>query len=187
MKKLRIIAAVTAVALMAMGIGYAAWSQTLPMQVRGSTGNLEATVDCASTNGVANADVEISGDRKAVTLTSSGFYPDNCRQAIYTITFRNTGSIPVKLSSYSVYDIQGPVGALAVGITEQNGRKDRDVALDLSADNTVNSPSQAVIPVNGTMTIKVQVAMPGSVGNEYNFTDPDRRGFSFTICANFVQ
>lgn len=187
MKKTRVLATITAIAMLAMGIGYAAWSQALPMHVGGTLGSFEMIVDSASGNGVANADIAVSTDRKAVTLSASGLYPDSCRQSVYTVTFKNTGTIPVKLSSYSIYGIRGPVGALTVGIAELSGREGKEVAVNLSADNTVESPSQTIVPVNGTMTIKVYVTMLSSVGNEYNFTDPDRRAFAFTVCPNFIQ
>ena len=187
MRKIRVIVAITAAAVLAMGIGYAAWSQQLPMSVGGTTANFDVIVDNAVGNGVANAAADVVPDQKAVTLSASGLYPDSTRQSIYTITFKNTGSIPVKLTSYSFYGIRGPVGALTVGISEPFGEKGKELAVDLSTDNTAQSPSQAVIPVGETLTVKVYVTMLSTVGNEYNYSDASQRQFAFTVCANFVQ
>lgn len=187
MKKIHLVATITAIAMLAMGVGYAAWSQALPMSVGGTLGNFEVVVDDAAGNGVAGAGASVADDRKAVTLCASGLYPDSARQAVYTVTFRNKGTMPVKLASYSIYGIRGPVEVLTAGIVEPSGGDDNEVAINLAADNTVDSPSQSVISVNGTLSIRVFVTMPGSVGNEYNFSDPDRRDFAFTIRANFVQ
>ena len=188
MKKMRTLVAVLVAALTVMGIGYAAWSQILPMNVSGTLGNLEVIVDEATTNGVANATATIADDKFSVDLKAADLYPDSSRQSIYTIKLKNTGTLPVMLSSYSVSNIYGPVGALTVGIAEPNAGKDgKEIAVSLAKNNTVASPGQIVVPVKGDVTIKVYLTMLSSVGNEYNKPNADDRDFGFRTQANFEQ
>lgn len=107
MKRTRILALVLAVAVMMMGAGYAAWTDTLTITHTVSTGELDVmfgdgTVDFQADNdGVAEGTGFVTTDANDVnsstaTVTLSNLYPGAV--ATVTIPVENIGSIPAKLS-----------------------------------------------------------------------------------------
>lgn len=106
MKKARFVAMVLAVAVMLIGAGYAAWTDTLIINNSVSTGNLDVnmvdgsvivcpTAAATTSDGLVNrvATAEVTAD-DTVTVTITNLYPN--AKAVVTIPVTNNSSIPVK-------------------------------------------------------------------------------------------
>lgn len=103
MKKVRLVIAVIAVALMAMGVGYAMWSQTITVNVVGTLGTFEVKTTDAyviNNNGekVPNNDytsAEVQNNGKIAQLIANKLIPGGWRE--YRIVFKNVGDCPAVL------------------------------------------------------------------------------------------
>lgn len=107
MKKTRFVAMVLAVAVMLIGAGYAAWTETLTITNTVSTGYvdvdlLNGSVVVHSTE-VANSDdaldrtASATGSEQSATVTITNLYPG--AEAVVTIPVKNNSTIPVKYES----------------------------------------------------------------------------------------
>ena len=99
MKKVRLIVAVVAVALMVMGIGYAAWSQILPMNVHGTTSQIDVIYSDAQItyNKHLSTEAKIADDKKSLSVLVDNLYPN--AKCIFTATITNNGSMPVVMDN----------------------------------------------------------------------------------------
>jgi predicted ribosomally synthesized peptide with SipW-like signal peptide len=115
MKKTRFVAMVLAVAVMLIGAGYAAWTDTLIITNTVSTGNLDVDMDTGSVyvyptasaetpDGITNrtAKAELTGEDE-VTVTITNLYPN--AKAVVTIPVINDSSIPVKVNKFETVDL----------------------------------------------------------------------------------
>jgi len=102
MKKTRIIIAVVAAALMVMGIGYAAWSQFLPMYVSGDTSHIDVIYSDYAINYAKYLDASASlpSDKKSLCVKVKDMYPN--AQCVFTARITNNGTMPVVLKSFTM-------------------------------------------------------------------------------------
>jgi hypothetical protein len=104
MKKNRFIIGVLVLALMLMGAGYAAWSQTFDVDVRVNTGELAIRVEAVELDGNYGEYMTVNVDEKAITKNTkdneiltkiNNMYPGTTVE--YMVTITNVGTLPVKL------------------------------------------------------------------------------------------
>ncbi len=102
MKKARVLVIAIAVALMAMGIGYAAWSQILPMTVDGNTSHIDVIYSDAQVTYEKYLDVTATkaSNGKSLAVVANDFYPN--AQCVFTATITNNGTMPVVLKSFTM-------------------------------------------------------------------------------------
>lgn len=110
MKKSKMLAFALSAAIMVMGAGYAAWTETVTINNTVETGNLDVdtqtpTVTVYSKTGVVDASIAAkstslsnpaNGDSSA-TVTLGNLYPGAIVNV--TVPVKNVGSIPVKLDN----------------------------------------------------------------------------------------
>lgn len=121
MKKIRIIVAVIAAALLLMGVGYAAWSQTLTINATGavdSTDNIRFTAASAVPAAGVTASASISqvsqipGEVAMLSLGGTvdgkpvGAYPGLTQK--YNITLTNAAAFPIDFTGFSSFNITRP-------------------------------------------------------------------------------
>jgi len=108
MKKIKFFVAILAVAIIAMGAAYAGWAEDLEIDGTVETGEVDLEW---SSSRIANSpdEVEASADHTAetVTVTASNLYPvedlnaPRSERVQLSATFRNEGTLPVKISDAS--------------------------------------------------------------------------------------
>jgi hypothetical protein len=115
MKKTGLLILVVVLALGAIGVGYAAWSQNLTVKGDVSTGTYGVKFDnevasendplalATSTTGVAVSTADNPDD--TLTITIDNGYPSYAGTATFDIV--NTGSVPVKIKAITLTDITG--------------------------------------------------------------------------------
>ncbi|WP_418790603.1 SipW-dependent-type signal peptide-containing protein [Phosphitispora sp. TUW77] len=104
MKKSRFLVLALVVAIMMMGAGYAAWTETVTINNTVETGNLSVAladgtvvVNDTLTNRTAEAVLDTSAvDDNVVNVTVTNLYPGAV--ATVTVPVTNDGSIPVKIN-----------------------------------------------------------------------------------------
>lgn len=109
MKKVRLVIAVVAAALMVMGVGYAAWSQTLPMAVNGDTSHIDVIYSGCSIDydEYLDADADVAGNGKSLEVSVKDFYPNaECK---FTATITNNGTMPVVIKSFTMNPLSIPI------------------------------------------------------------------------------
>lgn len=104
MKKVRVFVITVVIALMAMGVGYAMWSQTLTINVGGSMGTFKVIIkdayvingagDCINGGDKAEAVVTKGGDE--ASLTANKLVPDEYHD--YKVIFTNVGDCTAALN-----------------------------------------------------------------------------------------
>lgn len=163
MKKVRVIVAVVAVALMVMGIGYAAWSQSLPMYVNGTTSEINVQYSGVrfDFNSYLQTSATIASDKKSLCMRINNLYP--AAYATYTVDITNYGTMPVIMKALRMDpDLSYPAGWLWDGVNEAN------MVVTVSSDSPVcNFPL-----VNGDSTLA-----PLAIRFEPNET----KHFTFTV------
>ncbi len=99
MKKVRVIIAVVAVALMVMGIGYAAWSQTTPLNIDGTTTHMDVQYSnyWVDSSPYVSTAMTLNNDKKTMNVKISNLYPD--ASSTFTTVITNYGTMPVILKS----------------------------------------------------------------------------------------
>ncbi len=97
MKKVRVIIAVVAVALMVMGIGYAAWSQTTPLNIDGNTTHMDVQYSnyWVDSSPYVTTAMTRSADKKTMNVKISNLYPD--ASSTFTTVITNNGTMPIML------------------------------------------------------------------------------------------
>lgn len=119
-RKVGLIVLAVVVALGALGVGYAAWSQTLTINGNVSTGtydvvfaNLSATE--TDTLGVGNVTADnLAGDGHSFDVTVTNGYPGYVGVAHFDV--HNTSSVPAKVT-VTVSDVDADYTAVVNGIT----------------------------------------------------------------------
>lgn len=111
MKNKKFLSMILVVAMMLMGAGYAAWSQTFTVNATINTGELEMAVIDAVESSCDQMDYEecyMNGTQTfddgtgIVTLTVNNMYPGSSYGADYT--FKNVGTVGTKLSPQALAD-----------------------------------------------------------------------------------
>ncbi len=102
MKKARVLVIAIAVALMAMGIGYAAWSQTLPMNVDGETTHIDVKYvnSWVDSSPYVATTTTIMDSGKKLDVQIKNMYPN--AGSTFSAVIKNNGTMPVILKSISL-------------------------------------------------------------------------------------
>lgn len=137
MTKTKIISFAAALALMFMGVGYAYWSQNIPINISGRLGTFHVGVvgaaavrDDGSPQDPSLASARRDGD--SVVLTAAKLLPNGARH--YTVTFKNTGDANAVLDKVELTPISGDPAVLScVGIRIENKPR-----VELGSKRTVN-------------------------------------------------
>lgn len=117
MKKVRVIIVAVSVALMLMGVGYAAWGQALPTYVYGSTAGMDVQYYTAHAEAVNyikvgdnapyyNNGPQISADKKWMSVTIRNIYPSS--QVTIHATIKNNSAMPVYMTNVAFNRVNGP-------------------------------------------------------------------------------
>jgi hypothetical protein len=173
MKKNRFLIGVLVLALMLMGAGYAAWSQTFTVQATVNTGELALTVtaeldeDKSNFNGrymdvifdennvdATTGDSEDGGDN-TFTVDIENIYPG--AKIVYKVIVTNDGTMPIKLDKQPIND------NLSLGY---DGKLDINVVYP----GKNNAEPTVEIDINKSMTFEYTVTFNKNVGTK---KDPD--------------
>lgn len=111
MKRVRFLAVIMVAALMMMGVGYAAWTDTLTLTTTVNTGNfdmqfMQGVENCyvdwseEDTDIADNTDFTFDADSDKATITLKNLYPD-AKGDIY-LKVGNYGTVPAKLDGITV-------------------------------------------------------------------------------------
>lgn len=113
MKKIRLLIASIVCALMLMGVGYAAWNQSIHVKASAQAGQLnvrlvngqsEGAWKIIDKDGIANWAIA-GNDGKTLTLKFDRLYPG--AKAAISGTLKNNGNLPAKLSGCIVSNVTG--------------------------------------------------------------------------------
>ena len=154
MKKIGLIVLALVVALGALGAGYAAWSQDLTISGNVSTGTFDVVFQNLSTSetdsleqGTITAD-NLAADSHSFDVTVSNGYPGYIGVANFEV--KNPGSIPVKVKSISVTDVNDTdysavINGIVAGdvITSGATKTGCNVTITIASDATQNNLNQA--------------------------------------------
>lgn len=183
MKKAKLIALTMVVALMMVGAGYAAWTDTLVVQGVVDTGRLDVKfVDLGNKFEVVTTDNNINGSieyynignelmNKAV-ITVNEVYPGSSFQI--NLKIRNNSTMPVKLDAASVNQIVSAWTWLDPHV---------DYTMKLNDGTSIN-PISTAIPKNEDLNINFAVTVPLSL-NETTLEEDNT--VTATITPKFVQ
>jgi hypothetical protein len=148
MKRARILIATLVCAVMMMGVGYAAFTDSLKLNASLATGTMnviygtDTKVDRADSEVVAT--VTRSDDKKTLDCTIANLYPG--RGAVFSIQVKNLSGVPVSYTN-----------CIPTGLSEyEKSILDFDFARD---------DYNAEIPANGERTYKVFVRLSKDVDN----------------------
>lgn len=174
MKKVRVLVAIIAAALMIMGVGYAvAWSQVIPAQVNGNVANVSLAF--APMAGSLDG---IKVENGVIKISAPNLYPAN-GTASYAVTVTNNGTVPVRLNDFAITNL---VNASNLNFTF--GSFTNQISTTLGTADILNTWYKAPIdiPVGGSVNLMFIVSLPqGAVASNYT-ADP----FSFNVNTNFI-
>ncbi|GEM_PF-2893728 len=105
MKKTKLIALTMVVAIILMGAGYAAWTDSTQVNASIQTGSMDVMVRWANAHNIGGSQgiADISSDKNSISFTTTGLYPaayksgDKNTYGNMHFSIENQGSIPVKL------------------------------------------------------------------------------------------
>lgn len=191
MKKVRIFVVFVTASLLLMGIGYAAWSQSIPINVTGSIARLDVVVTGAGVvlpDDIANGSQDAQSAYKEKTkisftdndadITANKLLPGEHRD--YTVTFTNNGDLPAVLKSVSLNrgdrsDILNNITVAVNGIERHmNGNSTIPLNQDLAA--------------GATLTITIRIQLNSDNDNNCDNNNSSNSGtFSLKITPDFEQ
>ncbi|TDA67758.1 MAG: hypothetical protein D9V47_09585 [Clostridia bacterium] len=110
MKKSWLLALIVVVSLGVIGVGLAAWTETITIAGSVTTGDINpdftsastddpgTTIDPGTDKNVGMTEVSFSADAATVTVTNAypGYHSD------VTLTVKNNGSVPIEITDYSI-------------------------------------------------------------------------------------
>jgi predicted ribosomally synthesized peptide with SipW-like signal peptide len=147
-KKILAISLVLAIALSALGVGYALWSDTLTINGTVNTGSVgiewsPASITSDETKDVSIMDAYVDGDVLVINITDA--YP--CVTYTVVADIHCTGSVPVHLQGIQ---LSGPASADVLTVTDVTGLQlhycqSVDVIITIHFDNTLEQNSQVCI------------------------------------------
>lgn len=168
MKKSKFLVFALALAIMLVGAGYAAWSETVTITNNVETGNLSvalangtvavyptvsATAVDGLTNRTATATASTDGDKNTATVTVTNLYPG--ARAVVDIPIANDGTIPVKIG--------------ASGVANNNS----------NTNLTITQTAPATIAFEGSGTIQCVIDVLD--------TAPENMTATFDVTADYIQ
>lgn len=111
MKKTRIMIILLSLSMIFLGVGYAAWTDSLTINSTVQTGKLDVNFQQsassiiwnADNNNVANGFIAIDETKNTATVTLNNLYPHAI--ATITIPIKNEGTIPVKDGTFNFLDV----------------------------------------------------------------------------------
>lgn len=171
MKKIRLVIAITLVALMVMGVGYATiWSQNINTTVNGNYGAIDVRVTDASGDGVTHHTDMVS------ILATTKFVPGSSSR--YTFTLENFGSVS---ALYKTAEILGAVNtdALHLDVYFDGVQGGFDGAI-WTGKQIVASWETLELKPNIPVLVTLDISVPSDA------TAPGSIPFSFEILSNFV-
>lgn len=182
MKKTKLIALTMVVALMMVGAGYAAWTDSTQVQGIVNTGNLDVYFVDRDNNLEVETDANMSGSIKYEKLgnevnnkaivTVNDVYPGS--EFTVNLQILNNGTMPVKLDQGSVQDVINAWGILSPYIT---------CNMTLGNGNSIN-PINTPINPDDVLNISFEFKVPIELNET---TLPENSSYSATINPVFEQ
>ena len=199
MKKTKVIALVLCVAIMLMGAGYAAWTDTLNVSTTVNTGDLdvefvdlpgetELTLPIYTTGHVAYSQ-DLVSEWDVATTTIDNVYPGGSFSMRYKMI--NSGTIPVKLTSLGLD--YGKFSEAAGGVAGNEGISSGIIGLKVFEANgtLVNfADSNLVNPFSVATFNTLGVPVGGSIEVYINFGAvdyPENHSYIVTMEPTFAQ
>jgi predicted ribosomally synthesized peptide with SipW-like signal peptide len=149
-KKILAISLVLAIALSALGVGYALWSDTLTINGTVNTGSVgiewsPVTIRSDETKPISVMDAWVSADGKVLNICITDAYP--CVTYEIVTDIHCTGSVPVHLTGIN---LNTPASADVVTVTPVAGTQlhycdSVIVTITIHFDNTLEQNSQVLI------------------------------------------
>lgn len=182
MKKTKLIALTLVVAIMMMGAGYAAWTDTLEITGTVNTGQLDVCFVDLSNNFEVVPDAHMNGNvqysaidselMNRAIITINDVYPGS--KFDVNLKIKNNSTMPVKIDQASVQQVIGAWSSLGDNVTCE---------MKLNNGVIINPLSEA-IPVNEALNIKFEVTVPLNL-NETQL--PENHTYTATIHPVFEQ
>ena len=171
MKKIGLIALIVVLSLGIIGVGYAAWSQTLSVTGTVAAGTYDVQLTNVSktddVNGVATISATLA-DSHTITIALSKLYPGSVEKVNFDV--KNNGTIPSKVTAITINTVSGTtldidlsgadahndVTASLTGITTSTtiagGATITPCVLTFTTDSTAD---QLTSPESGTVTLVI--------------------------------
>lgn len=179
MKKTRIIVAVVAAALMIMGVGYAAWSQSVSINTTGTLANLEVKAISVQDGATDLSSTAIRNGGKAVVINAPDVYPGVATKK-YVVTLKNTGSLQTRVTGLHLAASGPVVNDVYLAIEDSLGLMEvSDVG-----DTTIPLTGAVTLSKGDTMVFNVYV---GIRDDAHNYVNGEQRNYSFTFEPTFGQ
>lgn len=190
MKKTRFIALVLAVSLMIMGSGFALWSETLVVNSKVNTGNLDVRfTGCKATTTEWMEDSGVSVLHKRINLTANKMYPGATAEFVIEVT--NKGTVPARYTDYTIENENGDDGLLqALNVKLDTKGKGKTLELtDVEVDGKHGGgggghhpkPEDIVIEPNDSKEFVLKFTLPEGV------TEFQNKNISMDFMMNWVQ
>lgn len=179
MRKTKIIAAVTALAMMCMGVGYSYWSQTIPISVSGTLARFQVNVASASALDAEGNDYNsdtyayAQHTTRDATLVACRMNAGDSRK--FYVTFSNVGDVKATLSQVVIHPDSG--GGILSNVTVSI---DGYPPITLDQNHTISLGKDIALGKSAKILITITLA-------ENTVLSEDRTPFSFKIDPTFIQ